>query len=170
MWFSANEKANLPIFVILCLINSISILEENENFDSLWCYREYSKFNIVFCFISFKVLNLFLALLLSSFGGDALNSGESPDDDRPDLEPIKENKTRIQQLVEWTKKRKRKKKKKKEKLNNSETEVVWFFLISNILAWHSLDSCFYISMDFNPQITFGHFNRIYRELFLHQLI
>ena len=55
---------------------------------------------------------MFLALLLSSFGGDALNSGDKPEE-KLDIEPDKteKRKTRIQMLVEWTKKKKKKKKK-----------------------------------------------------------
>ena len=48
------------------------------------------------------MLNLFLALLLSSFGGDALKG----EDDEGNTE---KKKTRLQRLIEWTKKRRKKK-------------------------------------------------------------
>lgn len=48
------------------------------------------------------MLNLFLALLLSSFGGDALKGEE-------DEGSTEKKKTRLQRLIEWTKKRRKKK-------------------------------------------------------------
>ena len=54
------------------------------------------------CPLFFQVLNLFLALLLSSFGGDALNSGGGEDPEKP-------KKSRLQRLIEWTKKKRKKK-------------------------------------------------------------
>ncbi len=48
------------------------------------------------------MLNLFLALLLSSFGGDALKGDE--DEGAPE-----KKKSRLQRLIDWTKKRKKKK-------------------------------------------------------------
>ena len=55
---------------------------------------------------------MFLALLLSSFGGDALNNdGEKEDKGDEDQPMARPRKTRLQRLMEWTKKKKKNKKK-----------------------------------------------------------
>eukprot|EP00794_Sanderia_malayensis_P020465 gene20465-22481_t len=69
--------------------------------------------SIIFIFLVFiigrwVVLNLFLALLLSSFGGDALKNSDGEEGNA-------EKKNRLQRLIEWTKKRKKKKSQEVEK-------------------------------------------------------
>jgi len=69
--------------------------------------RATSAASIIFIFMVFVVgrwvvLNLFLALLLSSFGGDALKG----EDDEGNTE---KKKTRLQRLIEWTKRRRKRK-------------------------------------------------------------
>merc|ERR1712168_704385 len=67
---------------------------------------------LVFIIGRWVVLNLFLALLLSSFGGDALNNDAEKEDKGDDDQPLaKPRKTRLQRLMEWTKKKKKNKKK-----------------------------------------------------------
>lgn len=73
-----------------------------------------SEASILFIFLVFVigrwvVLNLFLALLLSSFGGDALSGDDEDDEDKEKDEDEKPKKTRMQRLIEWTKKRKNRK-------------------------------------------------------------
>lgn len=63
-----------------------------------------------------QVLNLFLALLLSSFGGDALKGEEEEGS-------TEKKKTRLQRLIEWTKKR-RKKKSSDEPTKDTDTNMV----------------------------------------------
>ena len=63
-----------------------------------WFTNNYS----IHKFSLFQVLNLFLALLLSSFGGDAFASDEEEVEKKPKV-------TRIRRLVHWIKKVKRKK-------------------------------------------------------------
>ncbi|XP_057317031.1 sodium channel protein 60E-like isoform X2 [Hydractinia symbiolongicarpus] len=65
-----------------------------------------SIFFIFFVFVigRWVVLNLFLALLLSSFGGDALNGGNDGDSEKP-------KQSRLKRLMEWVKKKNKKKNK-----------------------------------------------------------
>eukprot|EP00795_Rhopilema_esculentum_P002961 gene2961-1213_t len=83
--------------------------------------RATSPASFIFIFIVFVigrwvVLNLFLALLLSSFGGDALKGNED------DEEGKEMKKTRLQRLIEWTKS-KRKRKSKDETQNKADANM-----------------------------------------------
>lgn len=56
-----------------------------------------------------KVLNLFLALLLNSFGGDALKGDDDEDG------TAEKKKSRLQKLIDWTKRKARKKSQEEQK-------------------------------------------------------
>ncbi|XP_065662158.1 sodium channel protein type 3 subunit alpha isoform X4 [Hydra vulgaris] len=90
--FSNFGSSFIMIFRILC----------GKWIEPQWALLEKTYFSIFFVFAVFVigrwvVLNLFLALLLSSFGGDALSGNDSSDECK------KKKRSRLKMLIEWVK-------------------------------------------------------------------